>query len=164
MADEKSHEHAALGKALGRLPSGVYILTVAHGGKSTAMLASWVQQAGFEPPAVSVAVAKGRPVGDMIRESKRFVLSIIAAGDQSLMKRYARGVDPDADAFAGVATIPTTSGAPALSDALGFLECELLTACDFGGDHELLIARITGGRILRDGAAFAHQRGNGFHY
>src|SRR5918999_987649 len=47
-----------VGKALGRVPSGVFILTAAHNGESAAMMASWVQQAAFDPPAVSIAMAK----------------------------------------------------------------------------------------------------------
>ena len=30
--------------ALGRIPSGLFVLTLRHGGRETGMLASWVQQ------------------------------------------------------------------------------------------------------------------------
>ena len=47
----------AIGAVLGRVPSGVFILTASDGqGKETGMLASWVQQAGFDPPCDTVAV------------------------------------------------------------------------------------------------------------
>ncbi len=155
----------AIGKVLGRVPSGIFVLTVKHEGKATAMLASWVQQAAFAPPAVSVALAKGRAVAEMIRASDRFALSIIAKDDTSLMKRYARGVNEDEDAFAGVkTTVAPIVGVPVLADALGYLECRLISTCDFAADHELFIGEVVGGALLRDGYAFAHQRGNGFHY
>src|SRR5215208_979195 len=101
VSDEFKH---TVGKAIGRIPSGVFILTAAAGdkGDATAMMASWVQQVAFDPPALSVAVAKGRVIGDMIRASKKFSLSIIPEGDTMLMKRYARGIKPGEDAFAGV--------------------------------------------------------------
>jgi 3-hydroxy-9,10-secoandrosta-1,3,5(10)-triene-9,17-dione monooxygenase reductase component len=153
-----------IGKPLGRIPSGVYILTASHAGASSAMLASWVQQAAFDPPAISVAVAKGRPIVELIRAGKRFAISVIPQDDKTLMKRYARGVKDGEDPFAGVATQKTASGIPVLSDALAWLEAEVIHSSDFGGDHELLIAKVTDGAILREGAAFAHQRGNGFHY
>jgi flavin reductase (DIM6/NTAB) family NADH-FMN oxidoreductase RutF len=142
----------------------VFILTAAHGGESAAMMASWVQQAGFDPPAVSIAMAKGRPITEMIRASGRLALSIIPEGDSSLMKRYARGVKPGEDPFAGVETIQTPGGIPAMKSALAWLECRLMHTCDFGGDHDLLVAEVIAGNILHPGTAFMHQRGSGFHY
>lgn len=153
-----------VGKALGRIPSGVFILTAAHAGDATAMMASWVQQAAFDPPAVSIAMAKGRPIAQMIRASNRLALSVIPDGDSTLMKRYARGVKPGDDPFANVETIPTPGGIPAMKTALAWLECRLIHTCDFGGDHDLLIAEVVAGAILNPGQAFMHQRGSGFHY
>jgi 3-hydroxy-9,10-secoandrosta-1,3,5(10)-triene-9,17-dione monooxygenase reductase component len=154
----------SIGKVLGRIPSGIFILTARHEAKAAAMLASWVQQVAFEPPAVSISIAKGRPIRDLVRASHSLVLSIIPKDDTTLMKRYARGVRDDEDPFEGIRTLDTPSGAPALADGLGFLECRVIQICDFGGDHELFIARVAGGTLLRDGHAFSHQRGNGFHY
>src|SRR5436305_9837510 len=89
-----------VGKALGRIPSGVFILTAAHGGETAAMMASWVQQASFDPPAISIAVAKERAIVDLIKSSKLLALSVIPQGDTTLMKKYARGIKPGENAFA----------------------------------------------------------------
>jgi len=153
-----------IARALGRVPSGVYILTAAHAGSASAMLASWVQQAAFAPPAVSVALARDRRIAELIRASEHFALSIVLKEDTSLMKRYARGVHDDQDAFAGVRTHPTGIAVPALADALAVLECRVLHICDFGGDHELYVGEVLAGHTLRDGHPFTHVRGNGFHY
>lgn len=153
----------SIGRPLGRIVSGVYVLTAKQDAQVGAMLASWVQQCGFEPPCVSIAIAKGRPITELIRASGRLALSIVSAEDKTLMKYYAR-LKPGEDPFAGVATQPAPNGVPVLSDALGYLDCELRTYHDFAGDHELFIAQVTDGEIFREGSAFAHQRGNGFHY
>src|SRR4051812_20135302 len=152
-----------LGKAIGRIPSGVFILTAKHDNRAGAILASWVQQASFDPPALSIALAKSRGIGDAIRASKRFALSIVPEEDKSLMKHYARPIAEDVDPFAGVRTIETPGGIPALADALAWIECEVLNGCDFGGDHELVVGKIVAGEILREGKPFMHVRGNGFH-
>lgn len=161
MTDEQKH---SIGRALGRVPSGVFILTAQHLGHSTAMMASWVQQAGFQPPAVTVAVGKGRLIARLMRDSGRFVVSIVSDADKGLMKRYARGVGPNEDAFAGVRTVDTPGGVPALADALAWLDCKVRAVCDFEGDHDIFVGEIVAGQQLHDGAAFTHQRGNGFHY
>lgn len=154
----------SIGKALGRIPSGLFILTAKHNGSAAAMLASWVQQAAFEPPAVSIAIAKQRSISELIRGSGKLALSIVPGEDTSLMKHYARGVSDNVDAFAGVKTRELPSGLPILADSLAYLECRLLQSFEFAADHELFLAEVTAGELLRDGAAFAHQRGNGFHY
>jgi 3-hydroxy-9,10-secoandrosta-1,3,5(10)-triene-9,17-dione monooxygenase reductase component len=154
-----------IGRAIGRVPSGVFILTAQHNDQPVAMMASWVQQAAFEPPVVTVAVAKQRPITDSIRRAKRFALSVLAEHNSlSLMKKYARGISPNEDPFQGVATLETPAGVPVLADALAWLDCSLLSVCDYHADHELFIGEVTAGDILKDGAALTHQRGNGFHY
>jgi hypothetical protein len=51
-----------LEKALGRLSSGLYVLTTKKGNVSSAMFASWVAQASFKPLGISVVVAKDRAI------------------------------------------------------------------------------------------------------
>jgi flavin reductase (DIM6/NTAB) family NADH-FMN oxidoreductase RutF len=153
-----------IGKALGRIPSGVFVMTTAHEGRSAAMLASWVQQTSFQPPTVTVAIAPDRPVVPLIRGSKRFALSIIPDNDTTLMKRYARGIKPGEDPFAGMRTIQTAAGLVAFADGLAWLDCRLIDVFAFNCDHDLYVAEITAGHLLREGSSFMHQRGSGFHY
>src|SRR5215216_3764041 len=135
-----------IGRAMGRVPSGVFILTAGSAAEKTAMMASWVQQAGFEPAAVSVAIAKERPIGDLIRREKRFVLNVIGEKDHHIMRKYARGVEPGADPFEGVAIIMSEMGGIVLAECLAYLDCKLISVCDFGGDHELFIGQVLGGK------------------
>ena len=128
------------------------------------MLVSWVQQVSFEPLAVSIAVAKDRPIFELIRRSGRLGLSIVPEADKSLMKRYARGVKPGDDPFHDTCTIRTPAGVPVFAEALAWIECQSITESEFGGDHILLIARVTAAELLGDGAPFTHVRGSGLHY
>jgi flavin reductase (DIM6/NTAB) family NADH-FMN oxidoreductase RutF len=157
------HLKHTVGRAIGRIPSGIFILTAQNGGEATAMLASWVQQAGFNPPAVSLAIARDRPAVEMIRQTKLFALSVLGEHDSALMKKYARGVPP-AESLTGVNVRRTPQGLPVLADALAYMECRLRSVCEFGGDHDLYVAEVISGELLREGNSFMHQRGNGFHY
>ena len=59
MSGAAKHEELrnTVGKALGRVPSGVFVLTASDTDhRRYAMLASWVQQAAFDPPAVCLAI------------------------------------------------------------------------------------------------------------
>jgi len=155
-----------IGRALGRVPSGVFILTAMHDGKPLAMMASWVQQVAFAPPSVSVAIAKERPAHGALSAvpGTTFALSVVPDGDTSLMKKYARGIPADADPFEGVNITRTANGTIVLADALAYLECRVSKRVEFNGDHDLFIAEVVAGQMLKDGASFMHLRGNGFHY
>jgi flavin reductase (DIM6/NTAB) family NADH-FMN oxidoreductase RutF len=163
MTEEAKH---AIGKALGKVPSGVFILTATIGGESTANMVSWVQQAAFAPPALTIALAKDRPVRRMIDSGEaKVALSVLAKGDHGLMKKYARGIPEGQDPFEGVPTGRGPGGAVYLAGALAYLECRVLKACDFGGDHDVYVVEITAGALLKeDEPPFMHTRGNGFHY
>src|SRR3954469_16388671 len=102
MGEARSPELSRLGQALGRVPSGLYILTVRHDGQATGILASWVQQAGFDPPMVTVAVNRDRYVGDWIAHSGRFALNQIATGSKALIRHFGRGYAAEAPAFEGL--------------------------------------------------------------
>ena len=55
------------------------------------MLASWVMQAGFEPPMVSVAIKLGRYVCDWLTEGQPFVLNLVGEGQKELLKHFCQG-------------------------------------------------------------------------
>ena len=49
-----------VGKALGRVPSGLFVVTTKFQDKEDAVLASWVNQCSFDPPTVNVSLGKMR--------------------------------------------------------------------------------------------------------
>ncbi len=158
------HVKQVLARPMGRIPSGVYILTAMAGDHHVAMLASWVQQASFDPPCLSIAVAKDRPILEVIRKGGRVALSILPEKDTTLMKKYARGIGPGEDAFAGVTIVTTPGGLRAMDSALAWMECKVVKECDFGGDHLVIVAEVVAAGVLHDGGPFVHVRGSGFHY
>src|SRR5205814_1867839 len=126
-----------IGKALGRLPSGCAILTAAAGADRMGMLASWIQQAALDPPAVSVAVRKGRPVEPIIDAANRFVLNLIGEDPTAMFRHFGKGFGPGEDAFAGLATQPVDGGV-ALTNAIAVLSCRVTGKYD-AGDHWLYV-------------------------
>ena len=95
--------HSPIVPVLGRIPSGIYILTARHGDQETGMLASWVMQAGFKPPAISVAIGRERYLSQWLAEGCPFALCVVAEHQMALLKHFGRGFAPDAPAFEGLA-------------------------------------------------------------
>jgi len=149
--------------ALGRIASGIYILTIGQGERATGMLASWVMQAGFEPPMVTVAVRQSRYVADWLAAGEPFVLNIVAESQKRLLRHFFRGFEPGEPAFTGLEVGAAANGVPTLVDVVGHLECEPKSHLDTG-DHRIFLAAVTAGE-LRDGAApMVHVRKTGTHY
>ena len=148
---------------LGRVPSGIFILTVGDGDAATGMLASWVMQAGFEPPMVTVAVRHGRYVADWLTQGQPFVLNVVGAEQKHLLKHFGKGFEPGEPAFSGLAVRPAANGVPALIDAIGHLECEVAGYLD-SGDHRVFLARVTAGALRTDAEPMVHIRKSGAHY
>ena len=84
----------AFDPVLGRVPSGIFILTAGVGERATGMLSSWVMQAGFEPPMVSVGVKLGRYVCDWLTEGQPFVLNLVGESQSQLLKHFGKGFEP----------------------------------------------------------------------
>lgn len=150
-------------QALGRVPSGVFILTVRHEEQETGMLASWVQQAAFQPPAVTVAVRQGRYVTDWLSAGAPLVLNLVAEGGHALLKHFGRGFEPGAEAFEGLSVSRTQRGVPFLADAAGYLECRPTSHID-SGDHRIFLAEVIDGRMEEDRSPMVHIRKSGAHY
>jgi hypothetical protein len=99
-----------LAAALGRVPSGLFIVSWRAGEQDRPMLASWVMQAGFAPPLISVAVAAGRELLAALRDGQPFAVSVLAESQRGLLARFGKPpVDGD-DPFAGLAIERTPAG------------------------------------------------------
>ena len=153
--------------ALGRIPSGVFILIAGDGsGRTTGLLTSWVQQASFEPPQVTVAVNKSRYVIDWLKSGAPVTLNQVAKGDNTLFRHFGKGFEPDADAFAGVDLLEGTSGLPVLAASMASMEGVIAGQME-GGDHRILLVTLTNAVWHREPSEFdpfVHLRKNGFSY
>ena len=154
-----------LDKAIGRLSGGLYIITATKGDLSSAMLASWVSQASFEPIGLTIAVAKDRAIESLMQVGDRFVLNILEEGKyQALMKHFLKRFKPGADRFAGINTQIAANGSPILADALAYLECEVSSRMECS-DHWIVYSKVDLGRVSNpEGLTAVHHRKVGNHY
>ena len=148
---------------LGRVSSGIYILTAGTGDRATGMLASWVMQAGFEPPMVSVAVKSGRYVEQWLTAGEPFVLNVVAEKQFDFLKHFGSGFDIGEPAFEGVEIDHCPRGVPILLDCLGHLQCEPSSHSD-SGDHRVFLAKVVRCDLHRDVQPMTHIRKTGKHY
>lgn len=162
-----SELQTSLAPVLGRVPSGVFILVAGDGcGRTTGMLASWVQQASFEPPQVTIAVNKARYLVDWLVPGAPVSINQIPKGDNTLFRHFSKGFDPDADAFANMDSVEGSAGLPLLRAAMASMEGVISGEME-AGDHRIFLVTLTNAVAHRDVSEFdpyVHLRKNGFGY
>ncbi|MBE9044194.1 flavin reductase family protein, partial [Pleurocapsales cyanobacterium LEGE 10410] len=132
---------------------------------SGGMMASWVSQATFNPPGLTVAVAKDRAIESLLFKGDNFVLNMLPEGKHiPLMKHFLKPFAPGEDRFAGVTTEEADNGSPILNDALAYVECQVGNRMECG-DHWLVYAVAQQGKVFdSEGVTAVHHRKSGTHY
>jgi flavin reductase (DIM6/NTAB) family NADH-FMN oxidoreductase RutF len=155
----------SIGKALGRIASGVYIVTVGQAENREGMLATWISQVAFEPPILSVVVKRDRPILLRMAIGAPIVVNVLGKKNLDIFKNFAKpqtvGAEP-LDRFAGLNVIANAAG-PVLGDSVAFLTGSVLSTVE-SGDHVIVLVQVEGGSMLQPDEPMVHLRSNGFQY
>ena len=148
-------------KAIGQIPSGLFILTAAYNGSRSGVLVTWVQQCATTPPLVMAALSTGMPVVPLIRDSHSFVLCQIAADDRLLARMFDSAPLHGDDPFDTLPTTLAPSGAPIPQRSLSWLDCEVVRHSDLESECGLYVGRVRSGGILNGGPPAIRYGDNG---
>lgn len=130
---------------VGKIPSGLFILGVAHENRKEAFLASWVQQVSLTPVRLSVVMEADRPAFNLAAEAGFFTVNVLGEGNNAQMKPFWGGLK------SGIAPLDVVThridaiegqGQALIVDAvLGYVHCviEAIHALD---NHRLVIGRV----------------------
>lgn len=152
-----------LAQALGRVSSGLYVVAANGPEGPMGFIASFVIQAGFEPPTISVAVGKGRDHLTAIRDSGGFTVSIIDKASSGVMGAFFKKREPGDSPFDDIPHETAPSGLTVLSDTLGWLDCKL-TGEYATGDHVVVYGTVEAGALVREDEPMTHVRKDGRTY
>ena len=156
-------EVSPLARALGSLPTGLYVVSSRSGERPLGFIGSFVMQQGIAPPVVSVAVGRDREHLKAIRESGRFALSILDEESSKVMSAFFKKYDGDQTPFDHVEHSDSPSGLPILTGALAWLECKLIGEHELD-DHIVVFGTVEAGDKPREGSPSIHLRKNGLGY
>jgi flavin reductase (DIM6/NTAB) family NADH-FMN oxidoreductase RutF len=146
--------------ALGKVPSGLFIVTANSTEGETGFLASWIQQCSFDPPLISIAINKARPISLNLKPGDDLTVNVIPEGGKTLVAHFGKGFAPGEPAFRN---IDHSGHPPRLHDALAWLAVRVVRRHDTG-DHTLVIAQVVDGAIQHDGKPTVHIRRDGTRY
>jgi flavin reductase (DIM6/NTAB) family NADH-FMN oxidoreductase RutF len=153
------------GKALGRIASGVFVITTQAGGQRHGLLATWIGQASFQPPLLTVAFNKERGILKTIKEGSAITINVLSKQNTDLFKAFVRPAkEGDDDRFAGLELRENAAFGPIFEKAVSYLNCRIMKFVD-AGDHQVVIVEVLNGGMLDAGSEpMVHLRNNGFQY
>ncbi|QOV23365.1 diflavin flavoprotein [Anabaenopsis elenkinii] len=154
-----------LEQAVGRIVGSVCVLCAQQGDVSTGMLGSWISQATFNPPGLTVAIAKDRAIESLMYPGGKFTLNILEEGHHvEYTKHFGKNFTPGEDRFANLSTTVADNGCKILTDALAYLECSVKERMECG-DHWVIYATVDNGKLIKpDGVTAINHRKTGTHY
>jgi len=153
----------ALGRALGMIPSGIFVVTAARASVRSAYVGSWIQQAAFDPPAITIAINKQRPLLGLLEPGSGVGVNILGRRQAPLYARFERGFTLTEDPFIGVALETAITGAPLLREAFACLDCRVRMLVD-AGDHVVVLAEVLVGAVRQPGEPMTYTRRSGLTY
>ncbi len=129
---------AAFRAVMGCFLTGVTIVTSVGRDGMTGLTANSFTSVSLDPCQILVCIKAKSVTGATIRDSGRFAVNLLAAGQGDLAWRFAK---PSDDRFACVDYTRDPNGLPLLSGSLAHLICEL-DRVHASGDHDILIGNV----------------------
>lgn len=127
-------------RAMGRFATGITVITGSdQNGTPLGLTVNAFSSVSLDPPLVLVCLGKNTRSLEAFTEGKGFNVNLLTADQQDVSNVFASRSD---DKFQGVETQVTENGLPAIADSLALIECDR-EAVYPGGDHEILIGRVT---------------------
>lgn len=152
-------------QAVGRVIGSLCIVSSKEGDAESAMLASWVSQASFVPPGLTIAVAKDRAVESLLLPGGKFVLNVLGQGKTgAIMKQLLKPFKPGEPRFEGLNVKDASNGGKILLDAISWMECTVSSRLETG-DHWVIYATVDNADLQDDKTLSAiHYRKTGARY
>ena len=139
---------------IGRLTSGVAVISTRSAGVDFATTASAVTSLSAQPPMLLVCMHRGSETGCAITAAGRFAVNILGEDQADLARRFAT---KGGDKFAGVEIERMAYGLPGIAGAIAQLVCRVAETASAGTHHVFLSAVDHG--CARDGDPLTYYRG-----
>jgi 3-hydroxy-9,10-secoandrosta-1,3,5(10)-triene-9,17-dione monooxygenase reductase component len=141
---------------MGNFATGVTVVTAAGRAGPVGMTANAVASLSLEPLLLLVAFDNTARTLQVVRDTERFGVNVLARGQQDLARLFASKA-PEAAKFAGVPH-EVHDGIPVIEGVLAWVGCRLERLVD-GGDHTIGIGAVESAEAGDDGTPLIWFRG-----
>lgn len=134
---------------IGCFATGVTVVTTNVGGRLHGMTANAVCSLSLDPLRLLACVDRESNCFVQMQRAEVFGISILAADQEAISKRFARTTKPAEGSLQGVEYRLGQLGVPLIEDALVHVECRIAQRLD-GGDHIIVIGDVAAGGRVRE--------------
>jgi flavin reductase (DIM6/NTAB) family NADH-FMN oxidoreductase RutF len=127
-------------EVFGYFATGVAVVTSAREGVTGGLTANAVCSLSLDPLLVLVCFDRSARTLPMVRDTGRFAVNVLRAGQEELAVRFASKI-PESEKLSGLSH-HDVEGIPVLDDALAWVVCNLRELLP-GGDHLIGVGEVT---------------------
>jgi len=130
-----------LRRAMRYWATGVAVVTSSHEGVVHGMTVSSFTSVSLSPPQVLISLAHSTRTYTLVKASRIFGISLLAAGQETISDRFAGRIATSDDRFTDLETFTLVTGAPLLKDALAHYDCRVI-ATFTSGTHTIFVGGV----------------------
>lgn len=125
-------------KTLGKLPTGVVVVTTMDGAEPVGMVIGSFASVSLEPPLVGFFAATTSSSWQRVRPAEHFAVNVLAADQEGVCRQLASKAP---DKFDGIEWTTDANGCPLIAGAAATISCRLYSRTD-AGDHEFVLGEV----------------------
>ena len=135
-------------KALRMFSYGIYVLTSKFEDNFCAATVTWVSQASFKPPLVSVCIKQDSSSYKVVKERGEFLLHILGEDQKDLAIAFFKQTTLE-NGFINKQPYKLVDNLPLLMSASAYLKCRVLEIME-NGDHPLFLSEVINAVIQKE--------------
>lgn len=127
--------------AMRKWATGVAVVTSMDEGTPHGMTASSFTSVSLTPPQVLISLALATRTYQLVRSSRVFGVSLLAAGQEEISDLFAGRLADGEERLSGLDTFTLVTGSPLLRDAIAHFDCRVI-ATFTSGTHTIFIGEV----------------------
>ncbi len=127
---------------------GVYILSSINEGEYCVSTITWVSQASFEPPMISVCIKRNSSSYEIVKKRGEFILHLLGDNQKELASTFFKPTIFENEKLNGQ-EFSLENNLPLLKDIPAYIQCKVVEILE-NGDHPLFLAEVVDAKINND--------------
>ena len=127
---------------------GVYILSSVNKGEYCVSTITWVSQASFEPPMISVCIKRNSASYEIVKKRGEFILHLLGDNQKELASTFFKPTIFENEKLNGQ-EFSLENNLPLLKDIPAYIQCKVVEILE-DGDHPLFLAEVVDAKINND--------------
>ena len=131
-------------QVLRKITYGMWVLATGIDDELEASSVTWVAQAGFAPPLVTVALKADTRLAELVKKNRAFTMHLLSSEQQELASSFIKPTETSKGRIGGLAFKPAPiTGTPLLDGFPCWFEARVTQLVE-PGDHVLVVAEVVG--------------------